>query len=177
MNRPGKSLLNPDPVLRRVALGTSWGFLATGLGSGLVRVAPGTAGTLVAVPFALVLVKLPLLPALVITFSLFMAGVAICRMAAASLNQSDPGAIVWDEMVGFCLVVVLAPDVFSAADSWGWAWLAGAFAAFRVFDILKPWPIRAFERRLHGGFGIMFDDLIAALYAAAVLHLANLAFA
>ncbi|MDX1556746.1 MAG: phosphatidylglycerophosphatase A [Xanthomonadales bacterium] len=163
MSEASKSIFSRDPALRRMALRTSWGFLATGFGSGLFRSAPGTAGTVVALPIAAVLAQLPTTLALFAVFSLFAAGVYICRVAAAMLGQSDPGAIVWDEIVGFCLVAALVPD--------GWPWLAAAFVTFRFFDIVKPWPIRALERRTHGGFGIMIDDVVAAFYAVAVLRL------
>ncbi len=156
-------LWSRDPALLRLALSTPWGFLATGFGSGLLRIAPGTAGTLVALPIGGVLAQLPVLPALVVVMSLFAAGIGLCRLAAAALGEADPGAIVWDEIVGFCFVAVLAPA--------GLLWLLAAFITFRFFDILKPWPIRAIERRTHGGFGIMIDDAVAALYSVIVLRL------
>jgi phosphatidylglycerophosphatase A len=156
-------LFNSDPVLRRLAFSTPWGFLATGFGSGLLRVAPGTAGTVVAIPLALVLTTIPPLLALVIVMSLFVVGIPMCRLAAAALGEADPGAIVWDEIVGFCLVAVLAPA--------GSIWLVAAFFAFRFFDILKPWPIAWLERRVAGGLGVMIDDILAAFYAVALLRL------
>lgn len=156
-------MFNDDPTLRRLALTTSWGFLALGFGSGLVRKAPGTAGTVAAIPLALVLTTLPLLLALVIVLTLFAFGIPLCRVTASAMGQSDPGPIVWDEIVGFALVVVLVPA--------GWPWLLAAFVAFRFFDIVKPWPIKWFEKHLSGGFGIMFDDVIAAFYAVGLLRL------
>lgn len=159
--------LSDDPVLRRVAFSTYWGFLATGFGSGLVRGAPGTAGTVVAVPLAFVLGSLPPLIAAVAVTSLFASGVLLCRAAAAALGESDPGAIVWDEIVGFCLAAILVPP--------GWAWLAAAFVVFRFFDIAKPWPIRWLDRRVGGGIGIMLDDGVAAVYTAVLLRLVELA--
>jgi phosphatidylglycerophosphatase A len=152
-----------DPDLRRVALRTPAGFLAFGFGAGLASRAPGTMGTLVAVPIAWLLKLLPPVwygPAVLL---LFLAGVYLCGAASAMLGRKDPGGIVWDEMVGFWLTVALVPVT--------WAWWLAAFALFRLFDILKPWPIRLAERRLGGGLGIMFDDVIAALYAMAVLAL------
>lgn len=137
-----------------------------GFGSGLVRGAPGTAGTVVAIPLALVLASLPNLVALVVVFSLFVAGILLCRAAAAALGQADPAAIVWDEIVGFCLAAALAPA--------GWPWFVAAFFAFRFFDIAKPWPIRWLERRVRGGIGIMIDDFVAAVYTAVLLRLVEL---
>lgn len=159
-------LLSPDPVLKKLAFSTPWGFLATGFGSGLYRAAPGTAGTLVALPFGWILAQIPLELSLAVIFSLFVVGTYFCRLAEEFLGASDPGAIVWDEIVGFCLVAVLAPD--------GWIWLAAAFVIFRFLDIAKPWPIRFIERHTYGGFGIMIDDAVAALYAVGVLRLAEL---
>jgi phosphatidylglycerophosphatase A len=156
-------IFSSDRTLRQLAFSTPWGFLALGFGSGLVRKAPGTAGTVVAVPLAVLLLTLPPLMAVVVVMSLFVFGIALCRVTATALGQSDPGAIVWDEIVGFLLVAVLVPR--------GWPWLLAAFVAFRVFDIFKPWPIRWFEQRLSGGFGIMFDDVVAALYATAFLRI------
>ena len=156
-------LFTDDPILRRMALTTPWGFLATGFGAGLLRFAPGTAGTVIAVPPALVLLGIPPLLATVVVMSLFVLGIPLCRMAASALGESDPGAIVWDEIVGFCLAAVLAPR--------GLAWFLAAFLAFRFFDIVKPWPIGWLDRRVGGGIGIMIDDIVAALYAVLLLRL------
>jgi phosphatidylglycerophosphatase A len=160
-----KSLLVGDAQLRRVALKTPVGFLALGLGSGLSRYAPGTAGTVVAVPLGLLLKQLP--PSLfwIALTALFLAGIPICGAAARMIGRDDPGNIVWDEMVGFWLTVALLPV------TWAW-WLAG-FLAFRFFDILKPWPIRRLEKQFGGGLGIMLDDVLAGAYAMLLLALAQ----
>ena len=83
-----------------------------------------------------------------------------------ALGVADHGAMVWDEVVAFALVLVFTPD--------GWLWQAGAFLLFRLFDILKPPPIHYFDRRLKSGFGVMFDDLLAAFYTLLVLALIKL---
>jgi phosphatidylglycerophosphatase A len=152
------------PTERRVAFGSLPGFLAYGFGSGLAPVAPGTFGTLAAVPFVFLFRQLPLPGYLLLLAALFLLGVYVCGRASARLGRHDPGGIVWDEMVGYWLTVLLVPL--------HWAWLVGAFLAFRFFDILKPWPIRALERRFDGGLGIMLDDIAAALYALLVLQIA-----
>ena len=156
-----KGLIVQDAELRRIGLRTPSGFLALGLGSGLSRHAPGTVGTLAAVPFGLLLKQLP--PSLfwLALAGLFLAGIPLCGAVSRRLGRSDPGAIVWDEMVGFWLTVALVPV--------DWLWWAAAFAAFRLFDIIKPWPIRQIEKRFGGGLGIMLDDVLAALYAMLVL--------
>jgi phosphatidylglycerophosphatase A len=155
------SLLEQDTELRRVALRTPAGFLALGLGAGLFRHAPGTAGTLVAVPFALLLKQLPPLAFWGVLAALLLVGIPLCGSASRMLGRHDPGNIVWDEMVGFWLTVALLPVT--------WSWWLAAFVAFRFFDIVKPWPIRQLERRVTGGLGIMLDDIVAAFYAMLAL--------
>lgn len=138
-------------------------FLAFGFGSGLARKLPGTAGTLAAVPLYLLLRELPLplyLLTLVVTFAF---GIWICDTASKKLGVHDHGGIVWDEFVGFWLTMMLAPP--------GVLWLILGFLLFRFFDMLKPWPIGWIDRRVHGGFGIMIDDVVAALPALACLQL------
>lgn len=156
-----KPLFETDAETRRVALRTPAGLFAFGFGSGLARFAPGTMGTLAAVPFALLLKQLPGWTYGAALVALFLAGVWFCGAASRALGRDDPGGIVWDEMVGYWLTVALLPP------DWGW-WLA-AFALFRGFDILKPWPIRQVERSFAGGLGIMLDDVFAALYAMLAL--------
>jgi phosphatidylglycerophosphatase A len=137
-------------------------FIALGFGSGLSPRAPGTAGTLLA--WALYpLISAPLSSALfaALLASLFVAGVLVAERTGRALGVPDHGAIVWDEMVAMWLVLLFTPAVFG--------WQAVAVALFRFFDIVKPPPIRWADRRLKGGFGVMFDDLLAAGYAVASL--------
>ena len=149
--------------MRRVALGTPAGFLAFGFGAGLSRFAPGTVGTAVAAPFAWGLKLLPQPAFWVVLLAAFLVGVWLCGRSSEQLGRHDPGGIVWDEMVGYWLTVAFLPL--------HWAWFLAAFVLFRIFDILKPWPIRWIERRLGGGLGIMADDILAAVYAMALLFL------
>lgn len=139
-------------------------LLALGLGSGLARVAPGTFGTLMAIPFWLMLESLPQSYQLATIVLAFIIGVLICDTTGKALGVHDHGAIVWDEFVGLWIALYFAPD--------GWLWLLAGFALFRFFDIVKPWPIRAIDRSMRGGFGVMLDDAIAGLMAAALLVLA-----
>lgn len=150
-----------DATLRRVALRTPTGLLALGFGAGLSRYAPGTVGTLVAVPFALLLKQLPPLGFWCVLAALALAGIPLCGRASRMLGRHDPGNIVWDEMVGFWLTVALLPVT--------WSWWLAAFVLFRFFDILKPWPIRQLDGLIKGGLGIMLDDIVAALYAMLLL--------
>ena len=158
-------LFETDPELLRVALRTPTGFLAFGFGSGLVRRAPGTMGTLIAVPPGLLLKQLPETGYGLALLVLFLAGIHLCGVASRRLGQHDPGGIVWDEMVGFWLTVALIPVA--------WTWWLAAFVLFRFFDIVKPWPIRQFDQRMRGGLGIMFDDAVAAVYAMLILAVAQ----
>jgi phosphatidylglycerophosphatase A len=141
-------------------------FLAFGLGSGAAPVAPGTFGTLAAVPLYLLLTQLPLplyLLAVVLAFGL---GIWLCERTSRDLGVHDHGGIVWDEFVGFWLTMVAAPE--------GWQWLLAGFLLFRLFDILKPFPISYLDRHIHGGLGIMLDDAVAGSFAWFVLQAAHL---
>lgn len=138
-------------------------LMAFGFGSGLARKAPGTFGTLAAIPFFLVIQSLswPLyLSWLVVTFAL---GVWWCDRASKTLGVHDHGGIVWDEFVGYWITMFMAPA--------GWLWIAIGFLLFRFFDILKPWPIRVLDARVKGGFGIMIDDVLAGIFAAISLQI------
>ena len=136
-------------------------FLALGLGSGLAAKAPGTFGTLVAIPLFIALMAAPELVHFIVITLLVLVGIPICTRTGKALGVADSGNIVWDEIVAFMLVLEFTPL------SWVW-WLA-AFLLFRLFDIWKPFPIRQFDARLKGGFGVMFDDLLAAIYTIASL--------
>lgn len=131
--------------------------LACGFGSGAAPYAPGTVGTLAAIPLYLLLQPLSLALYLLVTALLFLVGVWACHFTARSFGVHDHGAIVWDEFVGYLLTMAGAPA--------GWQWVVAGFVLFRLFDILKPWPLRWLDRRIPGGFGIMLDDLGAGAYA------------
>jgi phosphatidylglycerophosphatase A len=137
-------------------------LVVTGFGAGLVPRAPGTAGTLVAIPIYLVIA--PLSPAIYagVVILLFALGVALCRQAERQLAIYDHPAVVWDEIVGYLVTMLLAPV--------HWLWMVIGFGLFRLFDIWKPFPIRALERRVRGGLGTMLDDVVAGLYAWLLLQ-------
>lgn len=137
-------------------------LLALGFGAGLAPAAPGTAGTLAALPlFWLLQPRLGAGELLLAIAAMFAAGVWACARTGRDLGVADHGAIVWDETVAFLLVLYFTPDTL--------AWQAFAFLLFRLFDILKPPPIGHFDRTLKNGFGVMFDDLIAAFYTLLIL--------
>lgn len=133
-------------------------MLAFGLGSGLAPKIPGTAGTLAAIPFYLIATYwLPLWIYLAVLVAAFILGIFVCDRAAHKLGVHDHGGIVWDEFVGFWLTMAAVPPQ--------WYWVLLGFVLFRFFDMVKPWPIHAVDRRVPGGFGIMLDDLLAGAAA------------
>ncbi len=132
-------------------------FLAFGFGAGLSPYAPGTIGTLVAFPLFFLLHGLDPVIFFSLVAVLYAAGVWFCDVAGKALGVPDHGGIVWDEIVAFLLVLHFAPPTLPG--------YASAFFLFRLFDIWKPFPIRYADRHIHGGFGVMFDDLLAAIYA------------
>jgi phosphatidylglycerophosphatase A len=139
-------------------------LIALGFGAGLAPFAPGTAGTLLAWPVGwLFAAGHPPTTTLAAIALLFLVGVWACAVTGRHLGVADHGAMVWDEFVAFLLVLAVVPRDL--------AWQAGAFVLFRLSDIAKPPPIRWFERRFHGGFGVMIDDLLAAGYALLCLSL------
>ena len=138
-------------------------FFALGFGSGLVSKAPGTFGTLVGLPLFWLIADYALSTQLIIIAALFIIGIYICDKTGKALGVADHGAIVWDEIVAMMLVLS-----FTALDAFAWFI---AFLLFRLFDIWKPFPIRQFDAALKNGFGVMFDDVLAAIYAIFALRL------
>ncbi len=139
-------------------------LLAFGLGSGAAPKAPGTFGTLAAIPIYLVMQRLDSLFYLLLLGLLFLIGIWLCGRTSRDLGVHDHGGIVWDEWVGLLLTLWMAPP--------GWGWVAVGFCLFRLFDILKPWPIGWLDRRVSGGLGIMLDDVLAGIYSLLLLQLA-----
>jgi len=142
-----------DPVL----------ILALGFGTGLARFAPGTFGTLAAIPLYWFMQPLSLLYYSLITLVLLVVGIFLCGSAAQKLGVHDHPGIVWDEIVGYLITMFLAPA--------GIMWIIIGFVLFRIFDIWKPWPINWLDAKVSGGLGIMVDDVLAGIYAAVVLQL------
>ncbi len=140
-------------------------LLAAGFGAGLAPRAPGPAGTAAALPLYLCLSPLPLPAYLAAVALLFALGVWICGRAARDLDSHDHPSIVFDEMIGY--LVTLAGLPLQPG------WMLAGFVLFRLFDIVKPWPVSVLDRRVKGGLGIMLDDLAAGLLALALLHAAR----
>lgn len=136
--------------------------LAFGFGSGLAAKAPGTFGTLMAIPLYLLLSSLPLMAYAVVVVVAFIIGIYLCGKTADDLGVHDHPGIVWDEFVGFWITMFAAPA--------GFIWLVVGFALFRLFDIWKPWPIKIFDKNMESGLGIMIDDVLAGIYALIILQ-------
>ncbi|MBV1910830.1 MAG: phosphatidylglycerophosphatase A [Kangiellaceae bacterium] len=138
-------------------------FLAVGFGSGLSPKAPGTMGTIACVPLYLFASTLDLYSYLAVCLLISITGIWICNYTANYLNTHDHPGIVWDEFAGFFITMIAVPMT--------WQNLIIGFALFRIFDILKPWPISWLDKKVSGGFGIMIDDVVAGLFALSVLQL------
>ncbi len=137
-------------------------LLATGLGTGLSPKAPGTVGTIAAIPLVLALSWLPLWCSALAIMLICMLGVYVSDVTSRDLGVDDHGGIVIDEVAGFAITMwALPPD--------GWLLLAG-FVLFRFLDIVKPWPVRVFDQHVLGGLGVMADDIVAGLLACGLLH-------
>jgi len=152
-----------DPALAKLSLANPVHFLALGFGSGLAPKAPGTFGTLAALPLYWLMMDLSLTLFIAITVIITVVGFWICDKAANDMQVHDHGAIVWDEVAGMLITMIAAPVSLLS--------LVIGFALFRFFDILKPWPIKLLDRHVKGGFGIMIDDVLAGVFAAICLQL------
>lgn len=136
-------------------------FFGLGFGSGLAKKAPGTFGTLVGLPLFWLISIYSLSTQLAIISALFLIGIYFCDVTGKALGVADHGGIVWDEIVAMILVLTFTLNT--------WQWWLSAFLLFRLFDIWKPFPIHYFDKKLKHGFGVMFDDLLAAIYTIASL--------
>jgi len=155
-----------DPALAKLSLSNPFHFLALGFGSGLAPKAPGTFGTLAALPLYWLMMDLTLSVYIAITLVITVVGFWICDRTAKDMQVHDHGAIVWDEVAGMLITMIAAPVSITS--------LVIGFALFRFFDILKPWPIKWLDKHVHGGFGIMIDDVLAGVFAAICLQAIHL---
>ena len=137
-------------------------FLSLGFGTGLAPQAPGTFGTLAAIPVVVLAASLGLTGFIIATVVACVVGVFFCDYTAKAMGEHDHPAIVWDEIAGFMVAMLAVPI--------SWQTLSVAFILFRIFDILKPWPIRYLDKHVSGGVGIMLDDILAGLATLAILH-------
>jgi phosphatidylglycerophosphatase A len=152
----GKSRLKAGQIMKDPVL-----FLAFGFGSGLSKYMPGTMGTLAAIPVYWLFVQTNVWIYSILTVLVTLVGIYLCEQAAEKLKVHDFGGIVWDEVAGFLITMWLVP--------FSWQAVAGGFVLFRLFDILKPWPIKWIDSKIEGGLGIMLDDVLAGIFAALIL--------
>ena len=138
-------------------------WLAMGFGTGLAPKAPGTFGTLATLPLLVLTASQNFSIKLIILVVISLLGIWICGQSAKALGAHDHGSIVWDEIAGFYLTMLFV--------GWNWKTVLVGFALFRFFDIIKPWPIKYLDQHVHGGLGIMLDDLIAGVFAGLILLL------
>ena len=154
----GRNKLTPKQIMTDPVL-----FLAFGFGSGLAKKAPGTCGTVAAIPVYLLLVLTGLPIYSLLTIIITVVGIWICGQAADKLGEHDFGGIVWDEVAGYLITMWLVP--------FSWQTVLVGFVLFRLFDIVKPWPIKWLDQHVQGGLGIMIDDVLAGVFAGGVLLL------
>jgi len=150
-------------LIRGFSWRNPWHVLACGFGTGLAPKAPGTFGTLVGLPIYAALHGAPLGTYVAVVGALAIFGVYVCEQAGRDFDVPDHPGNVFDEVVGYLVTMIAAPS--------GWEWAVVGFVLFRVFDITKPWPVSVADRRLHGGLGVMLDDLLAGVYSALALQL------
>ena len=137
-------------------------FCGVGFGSGLAPKAPGTFGSAFALLFVPIWLSLGFTLSLIAILIMSVVGIYICGQTAKVINVHDDGRIVWDEFAGQSITFL--PLLY--LQQMNWMWVIGGFILFRIFDVWKPWPIRVIDRQVHGGFGIMLDDIIAGVWAA-----------
>lgn len=154
----GAAHLTKQQILKNPML-----FLAFGFGSGLVKKAPGTFGTVAAIPVYLLFAQTPFWLYSTLTIILTIVGIKICDEAAKLLGEHDFNGIVWDEIAGYLITLWFVP--------WSLQAVLIGFVLFRFFDILKPFPIKWIDKHVHGGFGIMLDDVLAGIFAGTILWL------
>lgn len=150
------------PIPPSAVIASPANFLALGGGLGLAPQAPGTFGTLIGIPL-LFLMPDSLPYYLLVTLVLAIVGVWCCHVCARDLGVHDHPGIVWDEVIGYLITMVAMPRSV--------VWVLVGFMLFRIFDILKPWPIRWIDQRVEGGLGIMLDDVLAGVFAAICLQI------
>jgi phosphatidylglycerophosphatase A len=137
-------------------------FVACAFGFGALPWMPGTWATLASIPLVLAFKQFPEAIYIAITAAMIIVGIYLCGVFNRDIGATDHPACAWDEMASFPIVMIgIAPT---------WYALALGFILFRFFDILKPWPISWCDRHIHGGFGVMLDDVVAALISLAILH-------
>lgn len=158
-----KSRSKPSPDIPAAVWQDPAYFIAFGLGSGAMPFAPGTFGTLMAIPFYLLLQPLPLLFYLIFVLIFIVFSSWISDRLSRDIQVHDHPGMCIDEFAGFFVTMIHAPT--------GWPWILFGFLLFRLFDIWKPWPIHVLDEKIQGGFGMVLDDIVAGLFALVVIQL------
>lgn len=144
-------------LLRKLNLKNPWHLMAVGFGSGLSPKAPGTCGSFAAMFICMILLYCPIWLNLLVILVVFILGTLACNKAETALGVHDHGGLVIDEFEGMFISILAFPAQ--------WYWAIVAFALFRFFDILKPFPVSYADEKLGGGLGVMVDDVLAGVYA------------
>lgn len=152
----GKNQLTPKQILTDPVL-----FLAFGFGSGLAKKMPGTCGTLATIPLYCLLAQTPFWLYSLLTVAATLIGISLCGIAADKLGEHDFSGIVWDEVAGYLITMWFVTI--------SWQTILVGFVLFRLFDVIKPWPIKWVDQQVHGGLGIMLDDVLAGVFAGLLL--------
>lgn len=159
--KPKPSMAIPEAVWRNPLY-----FIAFGLGSGTMPFAPGTFGTLLAIPFYLLLRPLPLSAYLVFVVAFIIFSSWLSDRISREIHEHDHPGMCIDEFAGFFVTMINAPH--------GWTWILLGFLLFRLFDIWKPWPISFIDEKVHGGFGMVLDDIVAGIFAMIVIQILHI---
>lgn len=158
-----KSYSKPSPPLPEQIWQDPIYFIAFGFGSGAMPFAPGTFGTLLAIPFYLLMRPLPLVPYILFVIGFFIFSSWICERVSREIHEHDHPGMCIDEFAGFFVTMINAPH--------GCFWIVLGFLLFRLFDIWKPWPIRFIDKKIHGGFGMVLDDIVAGIFAMLIIQI------
>jgi phosphatidylglycerophosphatase A len=140
-----------------------WHFIAFGFGTGTIPVAPGTFGTLIAIPFYLFLTAYSPTTYIILTIAISVFSIWLCNKVSQEINVHDHQGMCIDEIVGYLVTMIGAP--------YGWRWILLGFVLFRIFDIWKPWPIRQVDAQVTGGLGMILDDVLAGVYSLIIIHI------
>lgn len=137
-------------------------FFSFGFGTGLMPKAPGTFGTLPAIVLVWLFAPLDVAAYMGVVVFAVIIGIYLCGATAKAMGEHDAPAIVWDEIAGYMIAMIAVPV--------SWQSLLLAFVLFRIFDIIKPWPISWLDKKVDGGFGIMLDDIVAGFISLVLMH-------
>lgn len=157
---------------RNIAPQSAWTnplhFITFGFGSGTMPYAPGTFGTLACIPFYLLFQGMIWWQYLIVTIIVALIGIYLCGRTCKEIGVHDHPGTVFDEFVGFFVTMLFAPV--------GWVWIVVGFVLFRFFDICKPWPIKWLDQNIHGGLGVVLDDIVAGVFAMVIMQIIAIPF-